>query len=300
MAEVETKKTNEVEIKTKNNNKEQTVQLISEFFATALITFLLCILAAVYINNKDLFYWVTFGWATQNPNTTLQNIMVVILVIFIIGITIVIFDRWSCNANPTIALYLYAMKKSTGKFTTYKIIAEFLGGMFAGLLALLLAMATNGIYVNGVVNSLGGYLAANIASFGNGGTLGQFFSAQATSFFVEFLAGLGIGLALFSKSVQSDRTRYTFLLLIFGLGIGSAFPAGVTGFNPARSFGPALFHDVYSLIHNYKLTIYNSELISYWAYIVSPFLAVWLFKKFVTSWNEKIAPKMKKVIWNIK
>lgn len=277
------------------NKRDGRIKLASEFFGTIFLVFFILILESIYIKNQNLLYWITLSKWVHSGDFSLSQIIVFAYVVLLVALVFIIFERWSVNVNPAISFYIYLAKDCNGKFTLLKILMQILGGIVAGFMALGLSIATKGIYIDETVNLLGGFNTENIASLGNSHTISSFVSAQTTAIIVEFFAAMGLCFFFFSKGIK-DNLRFLYVTIFFGMGIALTATAGLTGYNPARSFAPAIIHDLYMLIKGYKISIYNSELITVWPFIVMPFLGVLLYVKLAKIYESKIIPMFKKII----
>ncbi len=279
------------------NKKEFWIILASELVSTWLLTLLLLILDSIHIKEESLLNFLSFNNLAKSNDKVFTQIVLCFYVFFVVGFVILLFERWSCNANPTISFYLYVSGNCSGIFTFYKILVQFIGAILAGAIALGLALLSHGIDFSSIssgMNPLGGFQANSIASFGTEGTIWQFISAQGTAFFVEFAAAIGICFTLLSSGIKKN-VKFISIILFFGVGIATASTSGVVGFNPARSFGPTLFHDIFILTHGGTLNIYNSQLATYWAFLIGPFMGVLAYFGLSRVYVLHIAPLVAKI-----
>lgn len=173
-------------------------------------------------------------------------------------------------------------------------VSQFLGGILAGLMAFLMAYYTNHA---GIVNNImGGFNSENIASFGTKGSVGQIVSANFTALVLEMLAAMGLCFYLFSRQVKKDY-RLVSVSLYFSFGIATLIGTGVIGFNPARSFGPVLFHDFY-LISVGKLTAGNSEMLIFPMFLIGPIVGVVGFYFIDKKYSAKLERWFNKITYS--
>lgn len=275
----------------KSDKKTFNKIMFSEMGSCFSITFLLLLLNTLIISHHPLAYWITI-----KDNSKISNVMIGLYVFLVVLFTIVIFERWSCNANPTISLYFWLSKKCDGKNTMYKIIFQFIGAIIAGALAMAIV---NGTDPNNIYNHDGdftGFAIQSVFAFGKENTLPYFFSGTISIICVEFFAAIGICWSLTSNNIKPKFKLWSVLIYLF-IAPAAAATTGVLSFNPARAFGPAIFHDIQVVfIWKSKLTIYNSELLTYPLFIIAPFCGALVYYKFTLIYDDVILPKWEKII----
>ena len=260
-----------------NNKKELIIHLISEFWGIFLLNFFLIILTSVFINGKPLLTIIfPKGYDT---------ILVFIYTLVLVGLLLLIFIRWSANFNPTISIYFYLIKACSKKYTMQKIAVQYLGGICSGALGWCLALLTSNNAID--TNAMGGFLSNNIASPFAINTINHIITAHVFAYIIEFFAAAGICYFLYSKHFKENYRAFG-LTLYFAFGIAIAYNSGILAWNPARCFGPALFHD-FQLIADHKLTPYNSELLIYWVFLLAPISGVYAYYYIDEKFGDKIS-----------
>ena len=271
----------------KISKKNKTI-LLSECIETFILTIFLLILVSIEINKKPLIDYMTFKIYTHSQ--TLLGFILFIYIFLLIAILILIFERWSANLNPVVSIYKLLIKKCNKKETFEKMIAQFIGAFIAGGLALLLAYLTSS---KDFINSMGGFYINNIVHFNNSNGA-KISTSFIIAFIIEFLAAMGVCYFLFSNHIKKEYHFLT-ISIYFGLAIGVAIDTGVVGFNPARSFGPILWHDFY-LISTGNLNIYNSELLLYPVFFIAPILGVYSYFIIEKKYSMKLETFFKKIL----
>lgn len=284
---------NEKKLKLKEDNKEFYKIMLSEMGAAFLITFLLLILNSLYIGKKNFAYWITLSFIStdKNQENVIKFCMIGFYVWFVVFITIVCFERWSCNANPTVSLYLYLIKKNNLKTLLYKILFQLIGATIAGSFQMIIVnlQHTKETDFTGFYNN-------NIFGFGEIKSLTHFFTANVTVFFIESIAAFGLCWSLCSKSINNKVKLFSVLGYLF-IAATFAAPTGVLSFNSARAYGAAIFHDLeLILVWNQKLTIWNSELIFLPLFFLAPAFGTYLYYCFQSNFDNKILPIWLKII----
>ncbi len=268
--------------------KKNKAILLSEFIGTFILTIFLLMLVSIEINKKPLIDYMTFKMYTDSQ--TLLDFILFIYIFLLIAVLILIFERWSANLNPVVSIYKLLIKKCSKKETFEKIIAQFIGAFIAGGLALLLAYLTSS---KDVLNSMGGFYINDIAHFNNSNGV-KISTSYIIAFIIEFLAAMGLCYFLFSNHIKEEYHLLA-VSIYFGLAIGVVIDTGVVGFNPARSFGPVLWHDFY-LIGTGKLNVYNSELLLYPAFLIAPILGAYTYFIIDKKYSVKLQSFFKKIM----
>lgn len=280
-------------LKTKHQKGNDINKILwSEMGACFSITFLLLILHSLVIAGHPLAYWVTL-----KQHAALENIIIGAYVFLVVLITIVIFERWSCNGNPSVSLYLYLTKECDGKITVYKILYQFCGAIIAGALAMGLVNLTDHTDHINFLNDFTGFPIDSVSTFfGSGHSATHFITSNISIFLVEFFAAIGLCWSLLSKNIDKKIKLFSVLIYLF-IAPAAVAPTGVLSFNSARAFGPVIFHDIQiTLVWHQKLTIWNSELYTYPLFVIAPLLGVLSYYKLATKYEGKIEPGWRKLI----
>ena len=159
-----------------------------------------------------------------------------------------------CHINPAITLGMYLSKRMSLKDALYYILFQFIGGLLAGAILVVLALnfkvADPGLGTNAVST----ILTHEGDNYVGGLFLGLLVDIILTFIFV--LAAIGVTEKK-EYSAQGGIVIGLTLTLVHLLGI----PLTGTSVNPARSFGPAIFEMIYG---NYE------PIKEIWIFIVGP------------------------------
>ena len=249
--------------------KKWLVNLTSEIFATAVLSFLFAGLFIVLPNHKFIL------------NYFYTSIFVSIYSGFVvIGILFVFFIRWSADANPIISIYKMIVGKETYRYAFAKMIAQLVGAIIAGLLVWLCTQSvvdtTWNIFIPSTQNHLqhGFFDPTHTFSIVSG-----FFFC----FSIEVIVGLLLLWSVFSESFDS-KYRFFIVLGITMLATLIGSSAQIMNFNPVRAFA----QDIGAIFTNQM----TSEMwITLCALVLgslsTPFLLVilqWFISKYLIVW----------------
>ncbi|WP_322936070.1 aquaporin [Mycoplasmopsis cynos] len=212
---------------------------IAELFGSILLSLLLAGLST------------TISYQQNNPiiieHYFLHPVLVGLYAGFIaVGLVLFIFLRWSCDLNPAVSLTRYLNGTNDGWYASYKILAQFIGGIFAALI------------IYGVGHSLVGEkfisnLPINSISSAEKGlgpvkpeTLeGKLISGSIWIFFAELLITTILLVPIFSPRIDG-KYRDTFIMVLISFSVWAGILSSTAALNPVRGLAqqlPLLFFE---------------------------------------------------------
>jgi MIP family channel proteins len=226
---------------------------VAEFIGTFFLVFFVCMV--VSLNSRDGLGFVDFSVIG------LVHVFVLAVLIYSLG------NTSGAHFNPAVTAALAAMRKITPLDALIYWLVQLSGGVAAALVTKLLLLDEG-----------------DLANYGATTVSEQFLQGKALpGLLVEVIGAFVLMWAIMAMAVnpRADRALAGLVIgLALGLGVMVLAPLDGAGFNPARSFGPA---------------IVSGEFSDFWIYVVGPLLgaiaAAFAYKAVVLDPQERIGER---------